>query len=249
LTISPVKDANEVIVGASKIARDITERKRIVAERGHSLTVNLAPEPLIVEADPVRLAQVLSNLLNNAAKFTKSGGEIRIDLEPQDAHAELKTRDMGHDVRVAFNGPSARKLMGNFVPDVALIDLGLPLMDGYQLARWLREQPQCRDIILIAQTGWGREEDRKRAREAGFDHHLVKPIDHQRLVEILADASNKKPEDVWSCQPYWNVLADATDMTSSSWNGVSPRVWSRILPARRGSTDKRLRFYLAQRRI
>ena len=60
--------------------------------------------------------------------------------------------------------------MGNFVPDVALIDLGLPLMDGYQLARWLREQPQCRDIILIAQTGWGREEDRKRAREAGFDH-------------------------------------------------------------------------------
>jgi CheY-like chemotaxis protein len=95
--------------------------------------------------------------------------------------------------------------MGNFVPDVALIDLGLPLMDGYQLARWLREQPQCRDIILIAQTGWGREEDRKRAREAGFDHHLVKPIDHQRLVEIL--------------------------------------------PARRGSTDKRLRFYLAQRRI
>jgi signal transduction histidine kinase len=118
LTISPVKDANEVIVGASKIARDITERKRIVAERGHSLTVNLAPEPLIVEADPVRLAQVLSNLLNNAAKFTKSGGEIRIDLEPQDAHAELKTRDMGHDVRVAFNGPSAMKLMGNFVPDV-----------------------------------------------------------------------------------------------------------------------------------
>jgi CheY-like chemotaxis protein len=170
LTISPVKDANEVTVGASKIARDITERKRIVAERGHSLTVNLAPEPLIVEADPVRLGQMLSNLLNNAAKFTKSGGEIRIDLEPQDAHAELKTRDMGHDVRVAFNGPSARKLMGNFVPDVALIDLGLPLMDGYQLARWLREQPQCRDIILIAQTGWGREEDRKRAREAGFDH-------------------------------------------------------------------------------
>lgn len=90
LTISPVKDANEVIVGASKIARDITERKRIVAERGHSLTVNLAPEPLIVEADPVRLAQVLSNLLNNAAKFTKSGGEIRIDLEPQDV------KDSGH---------------------------------------------------------------------------------------------------------------------------------------------------------
>lgn len=88
LTISPVKDANEVIVGASKIARDITEG-------GHSLTVDLAPEPLIVEADPVRRAQVLSNLLNNTAKFTKSGGEIRIDLEPQDAHAELKTRDMG----------------------------------------------------------------------------------------------------------------------------------------------------------
>lgn len=407
LTISPVKDANGIVVGASKIARDITEQKRIeqqlrdadrqkdnfiailahelrnplgpirnfvriiemqrpgdqdlltycnlidtevvhitrllddlldvsritmgkitlarervdvaivvnsaigttrgiISEAGQRLTVNLPPEPLMVEADPMRLAQVFWNLLNNAAKFTEPGGNIRIDVERQDSHATIRVKDsgigiapellprifdmfiqgstlaqrqygglglgltlardlvelhggtieaksggsgqgsefivslplaeiepwisttqsvttmtmptpaqstrilvvddnknqalslqrllqtMGHDVQVANDGPSAMKLTASFVPDVALIDLGLPIMDGYELARRLRQQPQFRNIVLIAQTGWGREDDRMRAREAGFDHHLVKPLDHQQLVQILAEVRFKE---------------------------------------------------------
>ena len=95
---------------------------------------------------------------------------------------------MGHEVHVAYDGSSAMKLLGNVVPDFALIDLGLPRISGYELAQWLRGQPQFRNVTLVAETGWGREEDRRRAREAGFDYHLVKFIDHQQLVEILAQS-------------------------------------------------------------
>jgi CheY-like chemotaxis protein len=92
---------------------------------------------------------------------------------------------IGHDVRVAYDGSAAMKLLANFVPDFALVDIGLPKISGYELAQWMREQSQFRNVILIAQTGWGREQDRNHARDAGFDHHLVKPIDHQRLLQIL----------------------------------------------------------------
>jgi CheY-like chemotaxis protein len=84
------------------------------------------------------------------------------------------------------------KLLVNFVPDSALIDLGLPRINGYDLARWLREQPQLREVTLIAQTGWGREEDRKQAREAGYDHHLIKPIDPQQLADILSQPGSNR---------------------------------------------------------
>ena len=99
---------------------------------------------------------------------------------------------MGHEVQVAYDGPSAMKLMSTFIPDIALIDLGLPTMDGYEVAQRLREQPEFRNVILIAQTGWGREEDRKRACEAGFEHHLVKPINHHQLAQILAGLEEDK---------------------------------------------------------
>jgi CheY-like chemotaxis protein len=99
---------------------------------------------------------------------------------------------MGHEVRVAYDGASAMKLLVNFVPDFALIDLGLPRINGYYLARWLRQQPQLREITLIAQTGWGREKDRKQARDAGYDHHLVKPIDPQQLAAILSQSGTMR---------------------------------------------------------
>jgi CheY-like chemotaxis protein len=94
---------------------------------------------------------------------------------------------MGHQVRIAHDGQSALQLLSEFNPDVALIDVGLPGMNGYELARRIREQPQFASIMLIAQTGWGREEDREQAREAGFDHHLPKPINHELLERILAE--------------------------------------------------------------
>jgi CheY-like chemotaxis protein len=94
---------------------------------------------------------------------------------------------MGHEVRLAHDGPSALQISTEFLPDVALIDVGLPGMSGYEVARRIREQPELRHIVLIAQTGWGREEDREESRAAGFDHHLPKPIDHQLLEKILAE--------------------------------------------------------------
>jgi CheY-like chemotaxis protein len=99
---------------------------------------------------------------------------------------------MGHEVRIAYDGSSAMKLLESFVPDFALIDLGLPEINGYDLARWVRGQLQFRHTVLIAQTGWGREEDRNRARDAGFIHHLVKPVDYQQLVQILARSGSSQ---------------------------------------------------------
>ncbi|MGH7825080.1 MAG: response regulator [Candidatus Binatia bacterium] len=108
-----------------------------------------------------------------------------------DSHVQAKSLGMllelmGHDVRLAYDGPGALELSATFVPDVALIDVGLPGMNGYEVARRIRERPELRHIVLIAQTGWAREEDRENSREAGFDHHLSKPIDHELLEKILA---------------------------------------------------------------
>jgi CheY-like chemotaxis protein/two-component sensor histidine kinase len=93
---------------------------------------------------------------------------------------------LGHKAAVAYDGSTALELAAEFAPDVALIDIGLPGMNGYDVARSLRAQPQFRDVLLVAQTGWGREEDRRRAVEAGFHYHLVKPIDREVFREILA---------------------------------------------------------------
>jgi CheY-like chemotaxis protein len=113
------------------------------------------------------------------------------DSEVQAKSLGMLLEMMGHQVRVAYNGLTALEISAEFVPDVALIDVGLPGMDGYELARRIRAQPQLQHTVLIAQTGWGREEDRENSREAGFDHHLSKPIDHQLLEKILAEPIEK----------------------------------------------------------
>ena len=94
---------------------------------------------------------------------------------------------MGHTVRTADDGRTALEALAEFAPNVALIDVGLPDMSGYEVARRIRARLEYRHTTLVAQTGWGREEDLQRAREAGFDHHLVKPIDHHLLRKILND--------------------------------------------------------------
>jgi CheY-like chemotaxis protein len=92
----------------------------------------------------------------------------------------------GHTIRVAHDASEALALASTFVPDVALLDIGLPTMDGYELARRLRSLPAWRGARLIAVTGYGQASDRDRSKEAGFDHHLVKPIDLARLSALLA---------------------------------------------------------------
>jgi CheY-like chemotaxis protein len=98
---------------------------------------------------------------------------------------------MGHDVHLVYNGQDALEAVAQFKPNVALVDIGLPGMNGYDLARRIREQPRSRDILLVAQTGWGHESDRRRSREAGFDHHLVKPVAPETLQEILRTSQKR----------------------------------------------------------
>ncbi|HZE60541.1 MAG TPA: response regulator, partial [Burkholderiales bacterium] len=94
----------------------------------------------------------------------------------------------GHEVRVAYDGASALRLGGEFRPRVAILDLAMPGTDGYEVARSLRRQG---GVTLVALTGWGQDADRRRAAEAGFDHHLIKPVDPQMLNSLLADAAKK----------------------------------------------------------
>jgi signal transduction histidine kinase len=261
----------------------------------HEISAMLPKEPLYLNADPVRLAQVFGNLLNNACKYTEPNGRIRLTVEREIDHAVVKIRDSGvgipadklatvfdmfmqvdrtversqggigiglalvkrlielHDGTVAahsdgpgrgsefvvrlpaVNGvpavepaaervsaaPSRRVLIvddnadsaetlalllqigGNetrtahdglaamaaaeaFQPEVALLDIGLPVLNGWDTARRIREQPWGRKMILVALTGWGQEEDRRKSKEAGFDHHLVKPVDIDALMKMLA---------------------------------------------------------------
>jgi CheY-like chemotaxis protein len=97
----------------------------------------------------------------------------------------------GHEVRVAGDSFSALEIIADFVPEVGLLDIGMLEMDGCELARRIRADARLHDTVLIAQTGWGRESDRLRTEAAGFNHHLVKPINHALLERILLEIGNR----------------------------------------------------------
>jgi PAS domain S-box-containing protein len=97
----------------------------------------------------------------------------------------------GHDARVAHDGPTALEAALKRRPDVMLLDLGLPGLDGFEVAKRLRRQPGFQDVVLVAMTGYGQEADRQRSLDAGFDHHLVKPAEFGKVQEILATVSAK----------------------------------------------------------
>ncbi|HEX6864459.1 MAG TPA: response regulator, partial [Thermoanaerobaculia bacterium] len=91
----------------------------------------------------------------------------------------------GNEVRTAFDGLEAVEEAERFRPDVVLLDIGMPRLNGYEAARRIRGEPWGKEMLLIAQTGWGQEEDRRLSREAGFDAHLTKPVDHLKLLKLL----------------------------------------------------------------
>jgi PAS domain S-box-containing protein len=277
----------------------IETSRPLIEESGHQLTVRLPSEPLPLDADLTRLAQVFLNLLNNSAKYTERGGQICLTAEragdtvavrvrdtgigipPQmlprifemftqvdrsleraqgglgigltlvrrlvemhggsvEAHSDgpgtgsefivrlplvrdvtadspraaadddaavpagrrhrilvvddnrdaansLTTllRMKGHDVRTAYDGLEAIDATFTHKPDVVLLDVGLPRLNGFDVARRIREGEHARNVVLIALTGWGHEEDRRRSKEAGFDHHMVKPADPVALDRVL----------------------------------------------------------------
>jgi len=91
-----------------------------------------------------------------------------------------------HDVCLVYDGETALTAAKTYHPDVVLLDIGLPGISGYQVARELRRQPEFSQTLLVAVTGYGQEEDRRRSREAGFNHHLVKPVSPESLQAVLA---------------------------------------------------------------
>jgi signal transduction histidine kinase len=276
-------------VALATVVRGAVETSRPLIDRlGHELVIALPPDPIPLEADLTRLAQVFVNLLNNAAKYSERGGRIRLTAErqgsdavvsitdtgigipadklphvfemytqvdraldrsegglgiglalvkqlvamhggsieahsdgpgrgsefvvrlPIDLSAQLKRqrgpepepaatpsglrilvvddnrdaadslsvllRFMGNEPRTAYDGIEAVAAAGEFQPDVVLLDIGLPRLNGYGAAQRIREQPWGKHMVLIALTGWGQEDDRKRSKEAGFDDHMVKPV-------------------------------------------------------------------------
>jgi CheY-like chemotaxis protein len=94
---------------------------------------------------------------------------------------------LGHEVRTAGDGQEGFEVAEAFLPDVVLMDLGMPRMNGFEAARKIREQPWGQQMLLIALTGWGQAEDKQRTKEAGFDHHLVKPAEPAELQRLLAN--------------------------------------------------------------
>ena len=93
---------------------------------------------------------------------------------------------VGHDTRTVHDGLAAVEAATAFRPDVVLLDIGLPKLDGYEVCRRIRQQPWGEGMVLIAQTGWGQEEDKCRSKEAGFNFHMVKPVDPAALERLLA---------------------------------------------------------------
>ena len=113
------------------------------------------------------------------------------DLRDNATTSAMMLKLMGHETLVATDGFEALDAAADFHPDVALLDLGMPRMDGYETARRLRDFAWGTTMLLVAVTGWGREEDKCHSHAAGFDVHLVKPIDFKELEVLLASFQNK----------------------------------------------------------
>jgi CheY-like chemotaxis protein len=91
----------------------------------------------------------------------------------------------GHETHTAHDGQEAYEAALRLTPDLLLLDIGMPKMNGYEVCKAIRQQPWGKDIIIVALTGWGQVEDRRRSAEAGFDSHLVKPVQYSDLTKVL----------------------------------------------------------------
>jgi len=129
-----------------------------------------------------------SNPHARSTQTERSGRRILVADDNQDALESLGTllEISGHEVHTASDGMLAVEIAARVRPEVALLDIGMPRMDGYEVARRIRAESWGKHIVLVALTGWGQDEDRRRTREAGFDSHLVKPLDLDALTDFLA---------------------------------------------------------------
>jgi PAS domain S-box-containing protein len=157
--------------------------------RGSSFTVRLPALP--AERVPRRLSQQAPPVPGLAT------APLRVLVVDDNVDAEqsvsLLMRLEGHEVRAAHDGLEAVQEAAAFRPHVVLLDIGLPGMTGYEVARRLREMPQARDAVLVAVTGYGQSEDRRQALDAGFQHHLVKPVDPSALIQLIEGLGRGRP--------------------------------------------------------
>ncbi len=295
-------DLRKERVPLARVIENAIDTSRPLIDSGrHRLDVALPSQPVFLDADPLRLAQVFANLLNNAARYMDQGGRIWLDAEREGDWVIIRVRDegvgipatelgrifdmfarvndteqrspaglgigltlvrrivelhggtvearskgvgrgtelivrlpvaqpagaetaapvsprskvqpvtyrvlvaddnrdaaeslgmllrlMGNDVRTVYDGIEAVEEAEEFRPDVVLLDIGMPRLNGYEAARRIRELRYCEDSMLVALTGWGQEEDKRRASAAGFDRHFTKPVDPADLQQLIADLS------------------------------------------------------------
>jgi CheY-like chemotaxis protein len=108
---------------------------------------------------------------------------------------DIAVSRLGHVTRLAHDGATAVALASEFVPDVIFLDIGLPVIDGYAVAQTVRDQPELRHAYIAAVTGWGQEEDRRKARDAGFDTHFTKPLSPAALEDVLDTVARRMTSD------------------------------------------------------
>jgi CheY-like chemotaxis protein len=155
------------------------------AGKGTELTVRL-PAAVRLNATAADASRVAARTAETAVPAARPPRILVVDDNEDGAEmlADVLT-DRGYEARVAHDAPTALRVAAEFAPDIAFLDLGLPVMDGYELAAHLRNLPGLASLRLIALTGYGQESDRRRTREAGFDHHLVKPVDIHAIEATL----------------------------------------------------------------
>ncbi len=146
--------------------------------------------PLVTDARPERPAPATTTPAPSNAVF-----KIMVVDDNQDAATSLAAllRLRGHEVRIALDGASALATVNSYVPDLVFLDIGMPGMDGFEVARRLRQQSTLDATLLVALTGWEQQDDRRRTAEAGFDHHLVKPLDASVLETLLEALTEQHP--------------------------------------------------------
>jgi PAS domain S-box-containing protein len=148
--------------------------------KGSEFTVHL---PVVLVPEGVSPASGVKN--QNGGPMPKGRILLVDDLRDSVECMGMMLRLAGHDIQTAYDGLEAVQAAATFRPDVAILDLGLPKMNGYEAARHIREQPWGKGMILVALSGWGQDEDKRRATEAGFDHHLTKPVEPAALEKLL----------------------------------------------------------------
>jgi CheY-like chemotaxis protein len=125
----------------------------------------------------------------SAAQPQFSGRRILVVDDNRDSAVSLAMllKIIGNETHIAHDGLAAVETAEKIRPDVVLLDIGLPGLNGFDACRRIREQPWGRDVVVVALTGWGQEEDRRKSEEAGFNGHLIKPVGHAELMKLLSE--------------------------------------------------------------